>query len=52
LYHDNHPHHGTEVEATREKLSYDLYYIKHRSLVLDLVVVLKTIKKLLTRSGV
>jgi len=52
LYHDNHPHHGTEVKATREKLSYDLYYIKHRSLTLDVVVILKTIKKLLTRSGV
>ena len=52
LYHDNHPHHGTEVEATREKLSYDLYYIKHRSLTLDAVVILKTIKKLLTRTGV
>lgn len=52
LYHDNHPHHGTEIEATREKLSYDLYYIKHRSLTLDAVVILKTIKKLLSRSGV
>lgn len=52
LYHDNHPHHGANVEATREKLSYDLYYLKHRSLGLDLVVALKTIKKLLTRSGV
>lgn len=52
LYHDNHPHHGTEVEATREKLSYDLYYLKHRSLVLDATIVLKTIKKLLSRSGV
>jgi exopolysaccharide biosynthesis polyprenyl glycosylphosphotransferase len=52
LYHDNHPHHGTEVEATREKLSYDLYYLKHRSITLDAIIVLKTIKKLLTRSGV
>lgn len=52
LYHDNHPHHGTNVEATREKFSYDLYYLKHRSLVLDVVIILKTIKKLLTRSGV
>lgn len=52
LYHDNHPHHGTNIEATREKLSYDLYYLKHRSLALDAVIVLKTIKKLLTRSGV
>jgi exopolysaccharide biosynthesis polyprenyl glycosylphosphotransferase len=52
LYHDNHPHHATEVSATREKLSYDLYYLKHRSLVLDIVIALKTVKKLLTRSGV
>ena len=52
IYHDNHPHHETEVEATREKLSYDLYYMKHRSLALDIIIALKTIKKLLTRSGV
>lgn len=52
LYHDNHPHHGTEVEATREKLSYDLYYLTHRSLALDATIALKTVKKLLTRSGV
>lgn len=52
LYHDNHPHHGTDVEATREKFSYDLYYLKHRSLMLDTTIVLKTIKKLLIRSGV
>ncbi|MSR70896.1 hypothetical protein EXS62_02555 [Candidatus Kaiserbacteria bacterium] len=52
LYHDNHPHHGAEVEATREKLSYDLFYLTHRSLVLDATIALKTIKKLLTRSGV
>jgi len=52
LYHDNHPHHGTEVEATQEKLSYDLYYLTHRSLMLDATIALKTIKKLLTRSGV
>jgi len=52
LYHDNHPHHGTEVEATQEKLSYDLYYLTHRSLILDGTIALKTIKKLLTRSGV
>ncbi len=52
LYHDNHPHHGSDVEATREKLSYDLYYLTHRSLVLDATIALKTIKKLLTRSGV
>jgi lipopolysaccharide/colanic/teichoic acid biosynthesis glycosyltransferase len=52
LYHDNHPHAVTDVAATSEKLSYDLYYLKHRSLILDGTIVLKTIKKLLTRSGV
>ncbi len=47
-----HAHHGVGTEETRNKLSYDLYYIKHRSLTLDLTIALKTIKKLLTRSGV
>jgi lipopolysaccharide/colanic/teichoic acid biosynthesis glycosyltransferase len=51
LYHDNHPHAVSDVSATREKLSYDLYYLKHRSLVLDAAVALKTIKKLLSKSG-
>jgi exopolysaccharide biosynthesis polyprenyl glycosylphosphotransferase len=51
IYHDNHPHHGMAAEATREKLSYDLYYLKHRSLLLDLIIVLKTIKKLLSIVG-
>lgn len=52
MYHDNHPHHAVAVEATKEKLSYDLYYIKNRSVLLDIVIALKTIKKLLSRSGV
>lgn len=52
LYHDNHPHHGVAVEQTKEKLSYDLYYLKNRSLALDLTIALKTIKKLLSRSGI
>ncbi len=51
LYHHQDPHHGTDVEATRMKLSYDLYYLKHRSLVLDLMVILKTIRRILTRSN-
>lgn len=52
IYHDNHPHHTVAVEATKEKLSYDLYYIKNRGVILDLKIALKTIKKLLSRSGV
>lgn len=51
LYHDNHPHHRADVEETRVKLSYDLYYIKNRSFFLDLKISLKTLKTLLSRSG-
>ena len=52
LYHDRHPHHAPSIHETRVKLSHDLYYIKNRSLMLDLVIALKTIKELLSRSGV
>ena len=51
LYHDAHPHHGANIEETRNKLSYDLYYLKHRSVLLDLEIIMKTIKKIVTRSG-
>jgi len=48
---ENHPHHGPEVNLTKEKLTYDIYYIKNRSLWLDIKIALKTIKLLLSRSG-
>lgn len=51
LYHENHPHQGVNVEETKNKLSYDLYYVKNRSLVLDIKIALKTIKTLLSQSG-
>jgi lipopolysaccharide/colanic/teichoic acid biosynthesis glycosyltransferase len=51
LYHENHPHQGVNVEETKNKLSYDLYYVKNRSLMLDLKITLKTIKALLSRTG-
>ncbi len=47
-----HPHHGIDVEATRNKLSYDLFYIKNRSFALDVVIALKTIKTMLSREGI
>jgi len=47
-----HPHHSTDVSKTKEKLSYDLFYIKSRSFWLDIKIALKTIKALLSRSGV
>ncbi|MCK5027112.1 MAG: sugar transferase [Candidatus Pacebacteria bacterium] len=52
IYHDNHPHHGTNVSATKEKLSYDLYYVKNRSLILDFKIALKTLKIILSAAGV
>jgi lipopolysaccharide/colanic/teichoic acid biosynthesis glycosyltransferase len=52
IYHDNHPHHGTDIFETSVKLSYDLFYIKNRSIILDLKIALRTIKELLSRSGV
>ncbi len=39
------------VEETRERLAYDLYYVKYRSIALDLYIGFKTIKTLLSRTG-
>lgn len=46
-----HPHHGVNVSMTTNKLSYDLYYIKHRSFLIDLKIALRTIKVLITFVG-
>lgn len=51
LNHHKHPHHGVDIEETRNKLSYDLYYLKNRSVWLDLEIGLKTIKTLLSAAG-
>lgn len=40
------------VEDTTEKFAYDLYYVKYRSVFLDFSILLKTIKTLLSRTGV
>ena len=52
LYHKDPPKIVADSDKTRRKLSYDLYYIKNRSLMLDIKIALKTIKTLLSRSGV
>lgn len=45
------PHHGVDVELTRRKLAYDLFYVKNRSFWLDFKIVLRTIRILLSRVG-
>ncbi len=37
------------IEETKMRLAYDFYYLKHRSLGLDIVIALKTIKRMLFR---
>ncbi len=44
-------YHGATVEDTRKKLQYDLYYVKNRSVYLDITIVLKTIATVLGRAG-
>ncbi|HVW82840.1 MAG TPA: sugar transferase [Candidatus Paceibacterota bacterium] len=45
------PRGGPDVEKTRTKLSYDLYYLKHRSFGLDLSIAAKTLRALASFSG-
>jgi exopolysaccharide biosynthesis polyprenyl glycosylphosphotransferase len=52
IHQENHPHHGTAVSETKEKLTYDIFYIKNRSFWLDIKIALKTIKSLLSRTGI
>lgn len=51
IYHDEHPHHMVATLETKHKLSYDLYYIKNRSFLLDLKIALRTLKTVLSIAG-
>jgi sugar transferase (PEP-CTERM system associated) len=42
---------GASVEETKQKLEYDLYYIKHMTSGLDLLIMFETIKTILLRRG-
>lgn len=42
---------GASEEAAREKLKYDLYYVKNHSLFLDLVIILQTAEVILWNKG-
>jgi lipopolysaccharide/colanic/teichoic acid biosynthesis glycosyltransferase len=45
------PRGGADVARTRRKLSFDLYYLKHRSFGLDAAIVFKTLRALSALSG-
>lgn len=42
---------GASVEDAREKLQYDLYYIKNQSLALDAIIIFETVKTVLFGKG-
>jgi lipopolysaccharide/colanic/teichoic acid biosynthesis glycosyltransferase len=42
---------GASLEETKRKLEYDLYYIKHHSIGLDLLIMFETIKTIILRRG-
>lgn len=42
---------GATLEETRQKLEYDLYYVKHLSIGLDLLIMFETVKTIILRRG-
>ena len=42
---------GASVEDALEKMQYDLYYVKHMSLMFDILIALETIKTVVLRRG-
>jgi len=52
LYQRMPPKWAAGFDETKIKLSYDLYYLKNRSLVLDIKIALKTLKTIFSRSGI
>ncbi len=47
----NNPFAGPSIKETIEKLQYDLYYIKNRSVLLDLKILLKTARHIFSGAG-
>jgi lipopolysaccharide/colanic/teichoic acid biosynthesis glycosyltransferase len=45
------PRGGVDVERTVDKLSFDLFYLKRRSFILDVQIALKTLATILMRTG-
>lgn len=47
----NYPY-GASIEDAAQKLRYDLYYVKNRSLLLDIIIMVQTVQIILLGSGV
>jgi lipopolysaccharide/colanic/teichoic acid biosynthesis glycosyltransferase len=47
----NYPY-GASVEDAAQKLRYDLYYVKNKSLMLDLIIMVQTVQVILLGMGV
>ena len=43
---------GASVEDAKRKLEYDLYYLKHHNIVLDILILMKTISVVIWPNGV
>jgi len=44
-------YHSPSLEDSLEKLQYDLYYLSHRSIYLDISIILKTLATVMSRGG-
>ena len=46
------PKFGVDIKQTKTKLAYDMYYLEHNSLMIDLSIILRTLKVLISKSGI
>ena len=46
------PKFGIDIKQTKTKLAYDMYYIEHSSLLTDISIIIRTIKVLISKSGI
>ncbi|MDP3965431.1 MAG: sugar transferase [bacterium] len=51
IRHDRDPHHGADIPETKMKLSYDLFYLERRSLLLDVYILLQTVRIVVSARG-
>jgi lipopolysaccharide/colanic/teichoic acid biosynthesis glycosyltransferase len=42
---------GASIDDAREKLTYDLYYVKNHSLIFDLIILLQTVEVVIFGKG-